>query len=283
MSDLSSSETGFLPDSMVAALRRVLRSLVRLLMHFRVVYPQLTELLKSAYVEVAEHEYRLPDKPQTDTRISMLTGIHRKDIKRLRTQVASGVDEPLGVSQAVRIVARWIGDADYLDEQGQPLPLPFKSSQGPSFESLVQEVVRQDLRPRVILDEWLRVGIVDEDQEKRLSLNVDAFVPAQGVEQKAFFLGMNVGDHLDAVTHNIQGKTPPFFERCVYYDELSGASVAELRALVEEKAMETLKAINERAMALKARDSEQGGGLYRFNVGTYVYHEKVSAGGKPEQ
>jgi hypothetical protein len=267
------TEAGNPPASFIAALRRVLLALVRLLMHFRVVYPQLAELLKSVYVEVAEREYQLDGKPQTITRLSMLTGIHRKDVKRLQNQMSAGVEEPLGVSQPVRIIARWIGDSEYLDAQGKPLPLPYKSADGPDFEALVQSVVRQDLRPRVILDEWLSVGTVRFDEQERLVLNVDSFIPSQGIEEKAFFLGMNVGDHLDAATHNLQGKKPPFFERCVYYDELSAASVAELRALAEARGMEILKEINEKAMTLKARDKQQGGGTQRFNVGVYVYHE----------
>ncbi len=266
------------PAVLITAVRRVLRSLVRLLMHFQVVYPQLTEMLKSAFVEVAEQEYPLDGKPQTDTRISLLTGIHRKDVKRLRSQVASGIQEPLGVSQTVRIIARWIGDPGFQDEQGRPLPLPYKAEQGPSFEKLVQEVVRQDLRPRVVLDEWLRVGTVYLDEQQRCVLNEASFVPRQGVEEKAFFLGMNVGDHLDAAVHNLMGGQPPYFERCVYYDELSEASIDELKALAEARSMETLKAINERAMQLKARDREQGGGRQRFNLGIYAYHEETRDG-----
>ncbi len=258
----------------------MLLSLVRLLMHFRVVYPQLTELLKSAYVEVAEQEYPLPDKPQTDTRISMLTGIHRKDVKRLRTRLSTQIEEPLAVSQAVKIIARWISDDDYLDESGQPLALPYKSGEGPSFETLVQEVVRQDLRPRVILDEWLRVGTVRMDEQNRCVLNLESFVPQQGMEEKSFFMGMNLGDHLDAVSGNLMGKTPPFFERCVYYDELSDSSIDELRRFAEEKGMETLKEVNQLAMRLKARDQQQGGGTNRFNLGVYVYHEDAP---KPER
>ena len=274
---ITHQETGEPPQALVTALRLILIALVRLLMRFRVVYPQLLELLKSAYVQVAEREYQLENKPQTDTRISLLTGIHRKDIKRLRSQLATGVEEPLAVSQGVRILARWISEPDYQTEEGQAAPLPFKSAKGPSFESLVQEVCRKDLRPRVVLDEWLRIGIVSIDDHQQLALNSDAFIPNQGIEEKAFFLGMNLSDHINAASHNLQDSVQPFFERCVYYDELSDASIKELRNLTDKLGMETLKAINERASQLKERDKKAGGGSQRLNVGIYTWHENTDS------
>lgn len=268
------------PESFTKALRHVLLALVRLLMRFRVVYPQLTEMLKSAYVDIAEKEFRLGDKPQTDTRINLLTGIHRKDIKRLRSQLSSGIEEPLGVSQSVRIVSRWLSEPTYTDNKGKPLPLPLKSADGPAFESLVQEVCRQDLRPRVILDEWLRLGILSKDTEQNLVLNADAFVPSQGSDEKAFFLGMNISDHLNAASKNLFETPSPFFERCVYYDELSDDSIEELNELAHKLSMETLTRINDRAAKLKQRDRDSGGGNKRINVGLYVYHETTESGEK---
>lgn len=275
-------EAGEPPVALVTALRLIIVALVRLLLRFQVVYPQLLEMLKSAYVQVAEGEYRLQNKPQTDTRLSLLTGIHRKDIKRLRSQLGAEVEEPLAISQGVRIVARWIGEPGYQLKNGQPAPLPFKSVDGPSFESLVQEVCRQDLRPRVVLDEWLRLGIVSEDEKKRLTLNADAFVPGKSIDEKSFFLGMNISDHLNAASHNMQEGAEPYFERCVYYDELSEASIKELSQLAKSRGMETLKVINTRASELKARDKKQGGGRHRINVGVYSFDEEVRKHGEDE-
>ena len=95
----------------------------------------------------------------------------------------------------------------------------------PSFQLLVQDVCKQDIRPRVVLDEWLNLGIVSIDKEKNLTLNTDAIIPNKGFDEKAFFLGHNVSDHFTAATHNLLDKQPPFFERCVYYDGLSKASI----------------------------------------------------------
>lgn len=269
------------PTSLVTAVRKMLYPLVRLLLNFRIVFPQLAELLKSVYVEVAEKEFRLPNKPQTDTRLSLLTGIHRKDIKRLRTQAVTDRSTPASINTGSRLVARWIGDVRYLDDQQQPRVLPLKAAaKEVSFESLVQEICKRDLRPRVILDEWLNLGVVSLDADKNVQLNTQAFIPSKGFDEKAFFLGHNVSDHLAAATHNILAQQPSFFERCVYYDGLSQDSIQQLQTLVNDQGMKTLIAFNDLAMQLKTRDTSKTADKendhqeqhHRIDIGLYVYH-----------
>lgn len=47
----------------------------------------------------------------------------------------------------------------------------------------------KDIRARSVLDEWLRLGIAHLDDQDRVRLNAEAFVPARGFEEKAFYFG----------------------------------------------------------------------------------------------
>jgi len=77
--------SGTVPQSPVfAAIRHMLRPLVRLLLLHGISFTIFCELVKTAYVKVADAEFRLDAKPQTDSRISLLTGIHRREVNRLR-------------------------------------------------------------------------------------------------------------------------------------------------------------------------------------------------------
>ncbi|OUS30470.1 hypothetical protein A9Q99_05805 [Gammaproteobacteria bacterium 45_16_T64] len=258
------------PASIVAALKRILKPLVRMLLHFQITFPFLSELLKSVYVDVAENELALTNKPQTDTRISLITGVHRKDTKRLRGALKEGEVLPEVVSAGAQLVAKWVSDDDYLDKKGDPIALPLRGTT-PSFEGLVQSVCKQDLRPRVVLDEWERLGIASVVDDK-VCLRSDAFVPQTGVDEKAFYLGMNVADHLAAAGRNIREDSSPYFERCVYYEGLDDRSIAELKSMSEKDGMKLLKKLNKRALELKAEQDKEG--TRRFNTGVYVYHEK---------
>ncbi|MCG8672787.1 MAG: DUF6502 family protein [Pseudomonadales bacterium] len=266
----SGTGSGQPPESLLKAIRALLKPLVRLLLQFQITYPYLTDLLKRLYVEVAEEEFVIPGKKQTDTRISLLTGVHRKDTRKLRGNHEESLPS-LNVSQGTKLVSHWISEPKYLDPDGKPVPLPLKGEEL-NFESFVQEVCRQDLRARVVLDEWLRLGIVDVIEDA-VHLKQEAFIPAGSLDDKAYFLGLNVADHLSAAAHNLTDTQSPFFERCVYYSELSEEAIAELDRLARDKGMDTLKALNEKALELKQTHP----GEHRFNTGVYFYSEDTSS------
>ena len=77
------------------ALTRVLRPLVKLMLAQGITYPAVSEVLKELFVEVADRDFRIAGKAQTDSRVSLLSGVHRKDVKRLRENPpATGRDAP---------------------------------------------------------------------------------------------------------------------------------------------------------------------------------------------
>ena len=139
----------------VAAIRYLLRPLVRLLLSHGISFPAFCDLVKSTYVKVSEAEFKLDAKPQTDSRISLLTGIHRREVNRLRNEAVTEVDLPQRASMSALLLTVWSGHPEYLDKQGMPIPLPRLASkgEGQSFEALVQSVSK-DFRARVVLDEW---------------------------------------------------------------------------------------------------------------------------------
>ena len=256
----------------VAAIRYLLRPLVRLLLSHGISFPNFCDLVKSTYVKVAESEFRLDAKAQTDSRISLLTGIHRREINRLRNEPATEIDLSRHASMSALLLAIWSGHREYLDEQGLPIPLPRLASKGEkrSFEALVQSVSK-DFRARVVLDEWLRQGIVTVDSDDRVHLSADAFVQPQDMEEKIYYFGQNIHDHLAATVHNLAGASPPFLERCVFYDKLSGDSTQELAAYSRTVGMRSLHAVNKRAAELQQRDREKPDAVYRANFGVYHY------------
>ena len=253
-------------------LAAVLRPLVPLMLHRQITYPQLAAMLKAIFVEVAEEEFRNGQKRQSDSRIHLLTGVHRKDVKRLRETSADASPLPATVSTGPQLIAQWLGDPDYVTPDGKPLPIPFKEIEvgKPCFESLVKRVVKQDIRARVILDEWLRLGVAEFDGEY-VTLNSGAFTPEKGFEEKAFFFAKNIRDHIAASSGNLLGEQPLHFDRSVYYDQLSAQSVKELKLLANELGMQALTAMNNAAMAKQKTDQDKQSAKHRMNFGIFSY------------
>jgi hypothetical protein len=232
------------------------------------------DLVKSTYIQVAEEEFRLDNKEQTDSRISLLTGVHRRDVKRLRNESLAVSSLSLQASMSAQLLAMWSGRPEYVDSQGLPLPLPRLASKGGerSFEALVQSISK-DFRARVVLDEWLRQGIATLDEQDNVHLAADAFVSPQGFEEKAFYFGQNIHDHLAATVHNLSGIAPPYLERCVYYDKLTAESVREYERVAKSVGMRALHTVNRHATELQKRDEGKIDAIYRTNFGVYNFTE----------
>jgi Family of unknown function (DUF6502) len=277
MSQTESHHTSPSP-ALVRALRQVLRPLVRVILAQGITLAYVTELLKSLLVEVAEQDFRIDGKPVSDSRVSLLSGVHRKDVNRLRrVDPAAHEKVPSVVSLGGQLVAQWLGNPLYLDDQGQPKPLPRYISEGgaQSFEGLVSGV-NSDIRSRVVLDEWLRLGVVHMDEQRRVCLNTQAFVPAKGFDEKAFYFGHNLHDHASAAAHNLLGQEPAFMERSVHYSGLSAQSVALLAAQSQELGMQALLAVNKTAMELEKLDAVSLDTAHqRMTLGVYFYSQSV--------
>ncbi|MBS4098937.1 MAG: hypothetical protein KGZ83_19105 [Sulfuricella sp.] len=264
-------------QALTGALRSALYPLVRLMLAKGMTYPFLADLLKEVFVEVSEREFKLDNKPQTDSRISLLSGVHRKDVRRLRQAPAALAEAmPRSVSLGAQLAAAWIGLPQYLDAEGRPCPLPRFARKGGevSFEGLV-ESVSKDIRPRAVLDEWLRLGVVHLDDEDRVVLNTASFVPQCGFDEKAYYLGHNLRDHAAAAAHNLLGEGPPLIERSVHYNALSPASIAALRALAEEDGKKVIQRLVGEALKLEESDAADPAPKERMTFGIYFYSEAV--------
>jgi len=261
------------PSALIKALSQLLRPLVHLLLHFNITYPVLSNLLKGIYVEVAERDFPISGRKQSDSRITLLTGVHRKDVRRLRNTNGVSTDEKKTATLGAQLVARWTGLPEFVDKEGRPKPLPRLSGEkeGPTFETLVQSE-NKDIRARVVLDEWLRLGVVHLDDNNNVWLNTDAFIPDSGLEEKAWFMGRNLRDHIAACAHNISENGVPMMERSVYYDSLTPADVAGLERLAHKTGMQALQAVNQRAIALQQASDADPDATLRFNFGTYFFY-----------
>lgn len=250
------------------ALSRVLRPVVRLAIRCGFTFPAFTSLLRQLYVDVAEREFALPEKNQTDSRVSLLTGVHRKEVSRLRGAGVPAASRPDAVSRSDALIARWMASPEYTDESGMPLPLPRTASAGQAgFDALVESVTR-DLRPRAMLDELLDRSVVMLDADQRIVLSDGATVPRDDETVRLHFFAQNLHDHVAAAVDNVLSQRPPFFERSVYYDGLSSGLAAELETISRDVAMKTLLSLNRRANEAAEEDA---GGSSRWNFGIYVY------------
>ncbi len=268
-------------DALKSAALSILRPFVRYLITQGWTYGALAELLKFVYVgEVIALDARSGKPVPTDSRVSLLSGIHRKEVRRLREELQDGSGEIAlrhGANISAQVVAAWVACEAYHDAAGEPRALPQRAQEPlPSFESLVR-LVKADMRPRTVLDELLRAGVV-ELQGDTVALARRGYV-SDLPQDRLGFMGAHIGDHLRAAVHNLEGQTP-YLEQSVYFDALPPQVAEAVRddlrrlgeRLLQQAYQQVSRAERAQAAATGAADAEPS---KRLRLGVYYYEEDM--------
>lgn len=261
--------------AVLEAVARVLTPVVRLLIARGIPYQVTSELLKRVYVRAGLEDYAARGEPApTGTQLSLLTGLNRKEIRRLTDEESQAV-APQGVtSYAAAVHAAWMNLPRFRAAGGEPLALArHDRGEEPSFDALVRAITT-DHRPSAVLEELQRLGIVQELEDGRVALHNQAFLPQASFTDKLEQMADGVGDHAAAAVQNVLAAEPPFLERHVFSDELSDESVAALQALVHKEWQRLYQEYVTAAIAREEVDAKKAARTdKRVRVGLYFYSD----------
>ena len=260
---------------LTSAIERLLRPLIRILLRNGTSFDAFADLAKHMYVEVGMHEFGIPGKKQTISRVSILSGLSRKEVQRVMGQHDSAeADARARYNRAARVIAGWVRDRDFTDAAGNPLALTQEDGKT-SFSELVKRH-SGDVPARAVLDELLRVGVVEHLEDGRIRLLSRAYVPRTSDLDKLEILGADVSDLIYTIDHNLQhGADDPFFQRKVMYDNLPVEAIGAFRTLSAEQAQVLLEKMDQ-WLSKHDRDvspSVEGTGRMRAGIGIYYFQE----------
>lgn len=263
---------------MAAAVAKILVPLVRVMLRYGMSHGAFSDLAKRVYVAVADEErFRVPGRKQTVSRLSILTGLTRKEVRRLRSEeLPADADAGERYNRAARVISGWIADPDFAGDGGSPAVLPVDGDV-PSFAELVRRY-SGDVPPRAIRDELTRVGAIRELDGGALQLETRAYVPAAGEAEKLDILGTDVADLAATIAHNLDAAPGrAFFQRKVQYDNLPANASDLIAPLAARKGQALLEELND-AMAPLDRDTNErvsGSGRKRVLVEVHYYEEDL--------
>lgn len=243
LNGLGMSETVKKP--LLAACRHLLHPLVRILMRHGVSYGEFTDSVRGAYIDIARAELVPPGRPHTDSRLSILTGIKKEEVHRIRA-LDEKDDSEVGLNRIARVLQGWSQDPEYLGPYGLPLEIPLLGD-GISFEQLVKTYA-DDVTPRALLDELVRVNAALETDDGYVRLLNRTYLPTPldpvGLER----LGNVVNYFIDTVDFNLQKKKQGEgrFERyAITMEGLSPSAFHAFDELIREKGQELLEILDD--------------------------------------
>jgi Family of unknown function (DUF6502) len=258
----------------------LLKPLVRLLLRHGVAYPAFAAALKKVFLEAAQAELRQAGHATSDSAVSLLSGVHRRDVRNLTRYAAvpdpatqaSAKQAPMNM--ATQVVARWLSQAHYLDAQGNARPLA-RVEPGGGFDALVTSV-STDIRPRAVLDELVRLGIATEIEGAVQLLDTAGLAPRQGFAEMAILLEANVHDHLAAASANLEGGSN-FLEQSIFVDQITVQSAQRLHAVSAKAWRQAFKTVMQEAAERFDHDqahAQPQDRTHRARFGAYFYTQQ---------
>jgi hypothetical protein len=189
--------------ALTIAVIKLLRPLVKLLLKSGFTFNEFNNIAARLFVDVAQVDFVIEGRKQTNSRIAAITGIQRKVVARLAKQsLLPDVETPaVSRNRAAVVLTAWLRDERFLDRKGDPEPLPFEGER--SFSELVR-TYSGDITPRTIADELMRLDALEEIDGK-LRLTARGYQPVTGSIQHLDILGEDTAEFIATIERNISG------------------------------------------------------------------------------
>ena len=245
----------------------LLRPIARLMIANDFPLSRAVELMKRALIAEAQ-----TNNTETDSHISLKTGVHRKDVKRLRTDNPPHQADQPPATPIAGVLTCWTQDTAFIDGTGKPRPLARRgNAEHPGFDALVK-AAKIDLPAATVLSELLAQGIVTRGTDDQLTLVSDTYIPILG-DTVLDALQATLVDHLNISVNNALSTSPDqnAFDRVLRYSHLSQHSVEQLEAASREAALAYLTTLNELAHSFQRFDeTREPAPAGRFVTGVFI-------------
>lgn len=261
----------------------LLKPIVSFLMKCGMTYREFVDTSKSSFVEVATAEYGIKGRPTNISRVSILTGISRKEVKRQRDLLAQPEAHPgARTTDATRVLSGWYQDADFLDADGEPLALPL-SGDGITMTELCARYAG-DIAATTMVKELKRVGAVDEDSDGRLVAKRRYYMPTPFDPQWIMNAGSIFADLGANINHNLAADDdhPSRFLGRATDDTIDAAAIPEFREFIEENGGPFLELVDDWLAKHRVADDAGEGGAndrrVRLGLGMFLIQGEPTQG-----
>lgn len=260
----------------LASLLAVFRPIVRILLRYGIGVRDLSEIIKTAYVEVATADYGRAGKPTSISKVASLTNMTRKEVSRIRDVLEMQTVEFEGKTLILEgLMHHWHANDEFLNDTGRPKTLPFEGELE-SFRNLVEHtapgVSAEDVRR-----EMIRVDAIEENPDGTLSVKKRTFRLGSIDQVLANSLLHHVYPLLSTIAHNTDvnrhGATRP--QRAAYSRSISNSQLPALRRITKDRIANFVVSVDDTFIAYEAsKDNEVAGNpSSTVAIGVYFYEE----------
>ena len=238
-----------------------LRPIAKIMLQCGIGYRAFAEVAKTAFVDVATREYGVRGRPTNMSRVAVMTGLTRKEVRRLRDESNSGhLSARQVVTPMALILHKWVSEPEFLDKEGRPADLPMEGDRS-SFKSLVKRF-GGDIPPGAIRTELKRVGCVKESKDGQLRLVKRAFRPSDVEDRVLNYLLKSVCPVLQNTAHNLDptNRESEWPQYTVNTKSIRTSDLGRIKRITSDRCVDFVESFDDMFIAYEALHEQQGDG-----------------------
>jgi hypothetical protein len=188
---------------------------------------------KESFVSLAEEQLAKEADNISISKISIMTGVHRKDVARFSTKASSSnYEKKHSIDLPSRIIGQWQNNKRYCTPSGKPRSLRI-DERTDEFAELVASVSKE-LKPQTLLFELQRMDVLKRTRHG-VKLIQKAYIPKGNTEEGLYYLETDSHDLISAVENNIfSSMEPSHLHLKTEYTRIPASKVTEIKSRLLE-------------------------------------------------
>jgi hypothetical protein len=266
------------------ALERLLEPIALLLLKSGITWREFADLAKVKFVQVATKEFGIRGRPTNASRVAILTGIDRRDVRKLRVATAEQPALAPGfMSKPTQVLDGWFHDPNFRTASGQPRDLHVSEGED-SFAALVRRYA-PGIPPVAMIKELRAVGAIEQLPDERVRALKRNYIPRELTDNQIRLWGSILQDVGTTLEHNLMRREsePPRFERRALSLSVDPRNRADFEAFLATEGQAFLERVDDwlAAHQVDVASAEPPQGI-RLGAGVYqILDESRRTGRRP--
>ena len=266
-------------QQILGALLLVMRPISRALLRAGIGYREFAEICKTAFVDVASKDYGLRGRPTNISRVAVMTGLTRKEVRRIRDKTTGGGETGLvKLTPMGQVLHRWHTENEFLTKNGLPKPLAFDGERI-SFATLVKQY-GGDIPPGAMRTELKRIRAIEEQEDGKLVAKKRSVIGTENHERLVSGLAHVLYPAALTMAHNTRSdlKDETWVHLSASTSSVRKNDLARVRRVSSDRASEFIESVDDFLAAYETLyDSEPSADDGRaVGIGVFYFEEDKS-------
>jgi len=210
-------------SELFSCLRLMLKPIVRFALKHSLKITDLLEAAKIEFIQEARSDLFRQKRPLSNSRLSIMTGIHRRDVARLAKDSGGNRSSTDLLS---RVLGTWQAHPKFSTSRGKPRTLCCEGKRS-EFCELVSHVSKE-LNPYTVLFELERVGAVERSL-RGLRIRRASYIPKGNAAAGFEILSRDMSDLVEVVSDNVLAeRTQPHHHLRTEYDAIDASQIEQI-------------------------------------------------------